>query len=118
MTREEFWRQYWDRIDCAGTVAAELPEPQPFAGCWIWTGGRNDAGYGVVTIQKTQWLTHRLAYHVFNGELEPEMKILHTCNTKPCCNPSHLRGEIGVRADRENWDDVLEDYGLPKAVTD
>ena len=44
MTREEFWRQYWDRIDRAGTVAAELPEPNPNEGCWIWTGSTNAAG--------------------------------------------------------------------------
>jgi hypothetical protein len=103
MTREEFWRQYWDRIDAGGDVTMDLPEPHPER-CWIWTGATNANNYGTVKVEGKAWMIHRLAYHVFNGELEPDLDVLHSCDTPPCCNPLHLRqrdraGELG-RSDR------------------
>ena len=72
MTREEFWRQYWDRIDVGGEVTPDLPAPRRDC-CWIWTGTTNAAGYGVVKVEGRSWMIHRLAQHVFNDELEPEL---------------------------------------------
>jgi hypothetical protein len=113
MTREEFWRQYWDRIDAGGDVTMDLPEPHPER-CWIWTGATNAKGYGTTQVQGKTWLTHRLAYEVFNGELESGMVVLHSCNTPPCCNPRHL----SLGTPRRNWDEMLEDFDLPQPVTD
>jgi hypothetical protein len=113
MSREEFWRQYWDRVDVP-VLGVTMNLPVPGAGCWTWTGAKNSQGYGVVTIQGQKWLAHRLMHHVFNEEIEPELMVLHSCNNTSCINPLHLRQGAGS----ENWDDVLEDYQLAKPVTD
>jgi hypothetical protein len=113
MTREEFWRQYWDRIDVP-VLGYTMDLPVPGEGCWTWTGSKNSQGYGVVSIQKRQWMVHRLVHSIFGEELEPDLWVLHSCNNPPCCNPLHLRQGGSV----ENWDDVIEDYELARPVTD
>ena len=114
MTREEFWRQYWDRIEVP-ELGYTMDLPVPGDRCWHWTGSKSgDRGYGVVTIQGERWLVHRLVHHVFNEEREPELLVLHSCNTTSCINPNHLRHGT----ERENWDDVIEDYDVARPVTD
>ena len=64
--------------------------------CWIWS--RNvRAGYGGITVDGIKWRAHRYAYTVFNGEIPDGMLILHSCDTKLCVNPQHLR--IGTSSD-------------------
>lgn len=60
------------------------------SGCWLWTGGRQSGGYGVVR-RATVWSTvHRLVYALLRGD--PGSADLHhrpTC-PKHCANPAHL----------------------------
>lgn len=76
-------------------------------GCWPWTGGVNNCGYGVfgktVGDRVRFWLAHRHAYELIHGEIPPRLVVRHRCDTPACCNPDHL--QIGTR--KENHQDTL-----------
>lgn len=60
-------------------------------GCWIWNGslcGR--MGYGQTQVHKKSWLTHRLFYTWYKGEIPQGMFVLHKCDVPACVNPDHL----------------------------
>lgn len=55
-------------------------------GCWEWIG-RIHNGYGTFN---GKW-AHRVSYALFNGPIEENRQIDHTCRNRTCTNPSHLR---------------------------
>lgn len=59
-------------------------------GCKIWTGSRNDQGYGMVRVDGVTSRAHRLSFQAFNGELLDGMFACHKCDSPPCVNPDHL----------------------------
>lgn len=67
----------------------------PNGDCWQWTG-RTTEGYGMMSVDGREVLTHRLAYFIATGEW-PTQCVLHRCDNPPCCNPAHhwqgTRGE-------------------------
>jgi predicted XRE-type DNA-binding protein len=75
-------------------------------GCWNWLGTINKStGYGDITINHESVATHRVAYEVYNGVKIPDGKmVLHSCNTRACINPAHLR--IGTHDD--NMQDMVD----------
>ena len=73
--------------------------------CLEWQGGTTGRGYGQIMINGVKHATHRLAWVLANGVPIPEgMSVLHSCDNKICCEPSHLR--IGTQAD--NMRDYVE----------
>lgn len=59
--------------------------------CWEFTGRRDDAGYGHITIAGIKGtLAHRISWTLTNGEIPSGMDVLHKCDNPPCCNPDHL----------------------------
>lgn len=56
------------------------------ADCWMWTGYRNNNGYGAYNRRSV----HRLVYEHLVGPLIPDMEIDHLCNIRACVNPNHL----------------------------
>lgn len=59
------------------------------SGCWEWAGARNDYGYGLINIGRTERV-HRIAYVLRNGPIDKADRVLHRCDNPPCFNPSHL----------------------------
>lgn len=66
-------------------------------GCWMWQGSTYSSGYG-----RTRWdnpesiskyseeMLHRLMWKLTFGTIPDTLCVCHRCNTKRCCNPSHL----------------------------
>jgi hypothetical protein len=66
-------------------------EPEPNTGCWLWMGGANNKGYGMLHDEAGKhMLSHRASYMLTNGPIPQGMHVLHRCDTPLCCNPAHL----------------------------
>lgn len=67
-------------------------------GCWLWTGARISTGYGLIRIDGSGRLVHRVAWELHTGQPVPlKLCVLHKCDTPLCVNPDHLF--VGSRAD-------------------
>ena len=73
--------------------------------CWNWVAKSLNQGYGYFRIggRKGRYeLAHRVAYRYTKGPI-PKGEgyhgavIMHTCDNRLCCNPSHLR--LGTQSD-------------------
>jgi hypothetical protein len=75
--------------------------------CWLWTGYRNNKGYGQVNLGSGTGkltLAHRLSYEIHHGPIPIGLWVRHTCDTPPCVSPAHL--VLGTPAD--NTHDMME----------
>lgn len=57
--------------------------------CWLWTGSLMTQGYGQFYLDGPKG-AHRLAYEVSHGPIPDGQSVLHKCDVRACCNPSHL----------------------------
>ncbi len=57
------------------------------SGCWLWTAGTSDNGYGSFGGHNA----HRTAYLWFIGDIPPGADVDHTCRQPLCVNPAHLQ---------------------------
>ncbi len=87
-------------------------EPDGLLGCWIWTGARGSAGYGLFQAGRRSHagnqqpdLVHRLAYEAQVGPIPAGMTIDHLCQTRLCVNAAHME----VVTQREN---ILRSNGM------
>lgn len=66
-------------------------------GCWKWTGCLWSNGYGRVRRNGRCVVAHRIAWELTNNPVPEGKLVLHKCDVRSCCRPSHLF--IGTDAD-------------------
>ena len=80
--RKSTWEDIEIRIDKSNATF--------WSGCWIWTGGLDKHGYGVVTYQGKYYSLHRLMYEHYVGKIPDNLELDHWCKNPLCCRPGHL----------------------------
>jgi len=70
--------EYWARTDRSGS-------------CWLWLGRRSKEGYAQLAHQWRVYSVHRIAWEIAYGHIPLDKAVYHTCATKHCVNPQHLR---------------------------
>lgn len=91
LTLEE---RFWVKVDKSAGPDA----------CWPWTGGIGSAGYGIFEYSSHHATSaSRVAFFLTYGAW-PEPMVLHSCDYRPCCNPTHLRAGTAVENERDKWE--------------
>lgn len=62
--------------------------------CWLWRGAAIGKGYGAFSLYGKQRYVHQIAYVLSGGYIPPGQQVMHTCHSKLCCNPRHLRAVV------------------------
>ena len=70
--------------------------PEPNSGCWLWIGAIHDhrspqLPYGSFRFFGKPSYAHRVAWHLYRGEIPSGAHVLHKCDQPMCVNPQHLR---------------------------
>lgn len=58
--------------------------------CWEWKKGKDESGYGFITVKGKNKRAHRFSYEIFVSKIKDKMQINHICNNRRCVNPNHL----------------------------
>ena len=66
------------------------PKVEKGEGCWRWQGRHDASGYGRYDRKGPYVYAHRIAWLFTNGEIPADMDVLHRCDVRDCCNPTHL----------------------------
>lgn len=85
--------------------------------CWIWTGTKNDKGYGQFVVDGKQVLAHRFAFCNFHKTDLKSLKgwhLIHGCDNPPCVNPNHVNP---ANRNQNFWDRAIKGRAKHSAET-
>ena len=60
-------------------------------GCVLYTGRKNESGYGMIRSGGSMQLVHRVAWEIEHGPIPDGLTLDHMCHTRACFNLAHLR---------------------------
>lgn len=58
--------------------------------CWPWMACILNTGYGRFMVNRHGLGAHRVAYYLHHGKDAYPWDVLHSCDTRDCCNGFHL----------------------------
>lgn len=58
--------------------------------CWIWTGRKDQDGYGKFRVSGVEYRAHRVAWVQAKGPIPEGLLVLHRCDNRPCVRVDHL----------------------------
>lgn len=94
-TPEKVLAVFWTRVNKNGPN-----------GCWLWTGYKNEKGYGLMSVPHLgtrSYRAHRYSWELVHGPTPSHRFCLHKCDTPACVNPDHLH----LGSYRENTLDAI-----------
>ena len=95
--------------DMARQKLRERVTKDPKTECLLWQGATVTNGYGAITMNNEQYMTHRLAWSFAKGPIPSDLYVLHKCDVRRCINIDHLY--LGTQLD--NMRDMVR-RTLPK----
>lgn len=72
-------------------------------GCWLWTGAKTNAGYGITRRSGRTELVHRTSLMLSGVGIPGDMVVRHHCDTPLCVRPDHL----AVGTHKDNTQDMM-----------
>lgn len=80
MFSDDDLHRFWSHVDIRSDIE-----------CWLWGIAKFDDGYGAFSIDGQSTRAHRVSWSLVNGGIPHGMHVLHSCDTRACVNPAHLR---------------------------
>lgn len=71
---------------------SHIETPDGREGCWLWTGAKNEDGYGRFSYENRLWLPHKWLWELGHGPVPEGLVLDHLphCRNRACVNPTHL----------------------------
>lgn len=75
-------------------------------GCIPWNGYKTKTEYGIIRLSgggSKKTTAHRVAWVLINGDISPEILVLHKCDNPSCVNVDHLF----IESAKDNTEDMV-----------
>lgn len=79
--------RFWSHVDQEGPIP---PLVEHLGNCWLWTGHRDDKGYGHIKASGQVVRTHLWAWRAFVGPVPDGLELDHLCRVTACVRVTHL----------------------------